>query len=421
MFMAGKESTMKLSSTSPIEAPKSAETGETSAQASPFCHQSYTSAAPRVPHFYVRAPEGPAAEGREFRRRMQSVGEMLHAAGVGVIYLVHSSFAAFDSQSILAAVARHYRAGGDSIRRIAAKLVECGNHDAGNYTPRFVEAFEQSLEAATGGVPVRLISWSSENHHLGRADAAVRLIDELAALELPEGQRAMLWGHGHAGNVFAIMSQLLSGDIAAIERFFDAAAIYYRLPMTPLIDIPVWHRVHRLLTLDRERLMPRPCDWVTFGTPVRYGWKPREDDNLLHFIHHRPQRGGPAHLAMFPPRLEDMLGAAHGDYLQQVAIAGTDASPSAWAWRSWLANRRLGRLLAPDCEPGDLSERLQVGARVPECGTTLLVDYGQPQGSLAEHLAGHAVYTRPEWLLFHAERVARHLYGAARADSLAAA
>ena len=45
-----------------------------------------------------------------------------------------------------------------------------------------------------------------------------------------------------------------------------------------------------------------------------------------------------------------------------------------------------------------------------------LVDYGPPQDgsgaqNIVQHLAGHAVYTRPEWMLFHAEATARWLYG----------
>jgi hypothetical protein len=48
--------------------------------------------------------------------------------------------------------------------------------------------------------------------------------------------------------------------------------------------------------------------------------------------------------------------------------------------------------------------------RVPTEGTTLLVDYGPPRCNVVQHLAGHAVYTRPEWMLFHAEETARRLY-----------
>lgn len=411
---------MTLSATQSAQSAASTGTSGAPSQASPFFHQSYSSAPPRVPHHYVRAPAALALHSGEFQRRMQAVGEMLQAARVGVIYLVHSTFAALDSLSILAALARHYRAGRSAIRHIAGEMVDSEIHDAGNYTPGYAGLFETAIETPHWRVPVRLVSWSNENHHLGRADAAVRLIDELASLELPTGQRVMFWGHGHAGNVFAILSQLLSADTAAAERFFAAAAIYYRWPLTQLVDIPVWHRARRLLTQDRHRLTQRPFDWVTFGTPVRYGWKLREGDNLLHFIHHRPTDVGAAHLATFPLRLEDVLHATSGDYFQQVAIAGTDTPPPPLAWRSCLADRHLGKLLAPSFGPHDLAARLQLGARVPDCGTTLLVDYGGSQGILAEHLAGHAVYTRPEWLLFHAERVVRHLFGGANAVNRAA-
>ena len=46
----------------------------------------------------------------------------------------------------------------------------------------------------------------------------------------------------------------------------------------------------------------------------------------------------------------------------------------------------------------------------PDEGATLLVDYGQRDRDFDQHHAGHAVYARPEWLLFHAEQVAERLY-----------
>jgi hypothetical protein len=341
---------------------------------------------------------------------MREAGEMLKAARVGAIYLVQGSFAAIDSANILASLARRYPSGRSAIRRIAANLVHADTHDAGNYTANYAACLATAIGDAADSLAVRLVSWSSENHHLGRADAAVRLIDDLATLDLAPDQRVMLWGHGHAGNVFAIMTQLLSSASAAIEQFFEAAAVYYRLPFTGLVDIPVWHRVRQLLARDRERVAHRLCDWVTFGTPVRYGWKLRQGDNLLHFIHHRPAIEHPAHLAVFPPRPDDVLQSACGDYLQQVAIAGTDQPPSPLIWRSRLADRRLGRLLSPDDSAGDLADRLATGMRVPDCGTSLLVDYGPPIGAAAEHLAGHAVYTRLEWLLFHTEQIVARLF-----------
>ena len=79
---------------------------------------------------------------------------------------------------------------------------------------------------------------------------------------------------------------------------------------------------------------------------------------------------------------------------------------------AWLADRRLHRLLQSDSIEDDPMERFRAGTIVPDEGTTLLVDYGAPQGGIAQHHAGHAVYTRKQWLLFHAEEVVRRLYQA---------
>jgi len=106
-----------------------------------------------------------------------------------------------------------------------------------------------------------------------------------------------------------------------------------------------------------------------------------------------------------------VLTAADGDYVQQLGIAGTNVMPSPFAWRSWLADRRLNRLLQANLRRLELGKWFEAGTRVPAEGTTLLVDYGPGEGNIGRHLGGHAVYTCPEWLLFHAEEVARCFYG----------
>jgi len=375
-----------------------------------FRHQTYRGSAPTAPWHSLPAPTMPKVGSPEFNRRMRRVGEALRAADVGAIFLVHGTFAGIDALGILAELARWYPAGRDSIGHIAKRMVDALAGDAGNYTTGYAESFEESIRGPGEPVGVRLFHWSSENHHLGRADAAVRLIDEIAALELPPRRRILVWGHSHAGNVFALMSNLLAGDAESIERFFAAAGVYYRVPLTGLIDIPVWERVRRLLAHDARRLAERPIDMVTFGTPIRYGWDRRGHDGLLHFIHHRPSADLPPYRAQFPPRLDEVFEASGGDYVQQIGIAGTNAAPSVLAWRAFAADRNLNELLQPGLAPRDLIGRLELGMRVHEAGTTLLVDYGPAEGSLAHHLAGHAVYTRHEWLLFHAEEVVRRLY-----------
>jgi len=344
---------------------------------------------------------------------MRQVGALLGERGVAAIYLVHGTPLGPDALDLLTRLQRFFP---EAARRLRPAVIQLADHwtgDVGNYTESYAHHFEQGINRRGDcSIPVRLFHWSNENHHLGRADGAVRLIDELASLDLKPGERVLLWGHGHAGNVFALATNLLSGNQEAIQRFFRAAEIYYRWPILGCVDIPVWSRVHSLLVKRRCPIADIPLDIVTFGTPVCYGWDSAGYSRLLHFINRRVLRGSVEPRASFPLKLEDVLAAAEGDYVQQLAIAGTNVRPSLFSWRAWLADRRLERLLDPDTPQENPLDRFRAGTILPDEGTTLLVDYGEAEGSLSEHHAGHAVYTRKQWLLFHAEEVARRFYEA---------
>ncbi len=349
---------------------------------------------------------------------MRSVGRALRSSGVAAIYLAHGTFVGADALGVLGELARILPSAAQAVERFVPLVLARLTGEAGNYTPEYARLFEAAINArGQTRIPVRVFHWSSENHHLGRADGAVRLIDELAGSDFQPGQRVLLWGHSHAGNMLALVTNLLAADPEAVDEFFKAAAIYYRWPLLGAVDIPVWNRVEQLLHRQRP-LGPAALDVVTFGTPIRYGWDSDGYSRLLHFVHHRPSEGLPAYRAPFPPRLQRVLHAADGDYVQQLGIAGTNICPSVFSWRAWLADRRLHRLLQDEAGDAGVLERFQAGAIVPQEGTTLLVDYGPQQGSLAQHHAGHAVYTRNEWLLFHAEETVRRLY-AERASRVA--
>jgi len=344
---------------------------------------------------------------------MQQVGAALRRANVAAVYLAHGTFVGSDALGVLSELARVFPSASASVRQVIKRIVDKVAGEVGNYTPGFARCFEESIQQpGQPRIPVRLFNWSSENHHLGRADGAVRLINELVSRRFQPPQRVLLFGHSHAGNVFALMSNLLGADRQAVDRFFDAAAIYYRWPVVGCVDIPVWNRVRELLAAETPPLAGVPLDMVTFGTPIRYGWDARGYAQLLHFIHHRPAEGLPEYRAPFPPKVEDIMAAADGDYVQQLGIAGTNVMPSVFSWRAWMADSRLHRLLQDETGLSSAAERFKAGTIVPDEGTSLLVDYGRPEGSIAEHLAGHAVYTRKEWLLFHAEEVARRFYAA---------
>lgn len=378
-----------------------------------FCHQAYTAEPPAFPPVFLTLPPAPSDE-EEVRQRMLAVGDCYRAAGVRTIYLVHGTFTGTDAEGMAQLIERLAPAGGEWARRSRKMLVDAVFGDFANFTA----SYAAELQAALGGegeaaVPVRLFHWSSQNHHVGRADAAIRLLDELVAQRFAGG-RALLWGHSHAGNVFALLTNILGADRECRQQFFDAVAPFYRRgPGRELLD-----RVMALFENcgpepERPGCLPQggpALDIVTLGTPVRYGWDAGGYAKLLHFIYHRRSERCAEYLAEFPFRLDDLLTAAGGDYIQQIGVAGTNFAPHFFAWGAWRAELQLGRLLQPGLRRRDLATRLALGMRIPHEGQTLLVDYG-PQGlNFARHIAGHAVYTRREQMLFHAEEVARRFY-----------
>jgi hypothetical protein len=107
----------------------------------------------------------------------------------------------------------------------------------------------------------------------------------------------------------------------------------------------------------------------------------------------------------------EMPYATGGDYVQQLAVAGTDALPSP---RHEAANKALWELL----EPYDGFERwlecARKGVRCQNDGLCLLVDYKDadtsPDPTPSRHLFGHAAYTRQNALLFNMTQIVQSLY-----------
>lgn len=328
-----------------------------------------------------------AAQAEGWRAAMAEVGRRLERAGVREIVFVHGTFVGDDPTSLLEAM-RHYlhRLSPDLERAVrlvtrtrSASLVG----DTANYTPEYVEIFAQAIG---GRIPCRLHVWPSANHHVARLRGAVTLAHSLAG-----GRgRALLIGHSHAGQLFALLTQLLFPSttreaLVAVAREVDAA---------PDTLEPVLRRASR-----------RRLDFVAFGAPPRYGWARHRRWRLLNVVNHRgaePRAG----------RLLGVLSTADGDYIQQWGIAGSDF-PAGTA-RERELNVALDRILGDGLNIkewlANVRHRLRVGCH----GHTLLVDYGDQGGGLVpnclETLFGHGVYTTYEAMLFNAELLVEHLY-----------
>jgi hypothetical protein len=332
---------------------------------------------------------------------------------------LHGTFAGTDAAGLLTELARHLPGASEGLGRISKQLVNALMRDNGNYTPEygrlFGEALRDSACAATtpmsgASVTVKMLDWTGENHHLGRAHAAVRLVDELSRTPLSPGKRLLVWGHSHGGNVAALATRLLAGEPEEVEAFFSAARCYFRRLWFTESELSLWPKVEQMLRDGARPALPHRIDVATFGTPLRYAWCEAATGRIVHFVNHRPVPGLPEHRTAAPRSAADVLNAVGGDYIQQLGIAGSNVAPPFWMLRAWLADLRLHRLLQPlNVNWRNLWERICEGVRTAEAGRTLLVDYGPPSDGIEQHLAGHAVYTRLAWLPFHMQLTAQQL------------
>ncbi len=352
---------------------------------------------------------------------IQSAGAAFGNARVAAVYCVHGTFAGNDVLGLLTELSRFTPRLSKSLRRLGKRTVDLIAGETGNYTPGYVVAMQENLSAGAGRtIPIQLFNWSSQNNHIGRADGAICLFAELARFaetisedeySQSEPPRILLWGHSHAGNVFALLTNLLGSDAPARDQFFEAARSFYRPWLRRETDMPVWQHVQKLLGDAAHPIRRLAIDVVTFGTPIRYGWNSAGYSKLLHFVHHRPCVGAPEYQAPGPIELRRLLKAADGDYVQQIGIAGTNLMPNPFAVRTLIADWRLDKFLEYNVEKEGVLARIRHRTRVPDEGTTLLVDYRGIESGIHNHLAGHALYTRRQWLPFHCQEVAQRLYG----------
>jgi hypothetical protein len=338
--------------------------------------------APRGTRGIALAEHAPA-----WREAMRAAGDRLAAANVGAVVFVHGTFAGTDPLSAYGLVERALPGVGRTVARRLRKTTRvCVDRllgDLGNFGPSYVRLFEGAIG---GAIPCTTFVWSSENHHVGRLEGALALLRvlathaELAAPAEPAaapGPRILVLGHSHAGQVFALVTQLLAQSIAT-EAVLDVARVRG-------LDVGA-------LTCDLATLDGVGVDFVTFGAPARYAWATVPEVRTLHVL------AAPG------------AGAARpGDWIQRLGGEGSDFPPLAAEDRR--VNAALAAELGGGFAPSLLAQAVWSGRALPEHGEVVFVDYGAAgvTRALASGL-GHGVYTRLDAMLFHAQLVTERLY-----------
>ncbi|MFO0775432.1 MAG: hypothetical protein U0172_12280 [Nitrospiraceae bacterium] len=279
--------------------------------------------------------------------------------------------------------------------------------DACNFTDEYVATFQKAVNRGAAH-PIRCerYLWSCESHHLGRAQAACLLLDQLRqwvkAYGLGAGDRILVQAHGHAALLMALITNLLDpAPLSGRPLLLQALQQHVTQTTAPSLSTDQLRALESSLE-QGEGLFGARLDVVTLGAPVRYGWDLDGVDRLLHLINHRTLRlDGKRWLAKMelPQVTMEMPIAWGGDYVQQLATAGTDARPA--TPEAQALNKQLWELL----EPWDGFERwLEIARRSVRCpndGLCRLIDYKDCTGSTTarDHYFGHAAYTRLQAML----------------------
>lgn len=386
-----------------------------------FRHQSYPPRPVFAPEVLDLLPD--QYRGADFTR--------LHTEfGVRHVELVHGTFSGDDPFGISAWLRQSFDEASPGVRAFAGPVFEKVDATARRLAStvtagvaNFSEEFRAQFESLCGGDPKvsRLEpAWSGENHHLARAVMAVKMLVRLHHLRdeqmHSEHDRILLWGHSHAGNGFAILTNLLANDRDAVTAFFDACGEGLG---------PEGEEARHILSLSpTPHPMAKSLLIATFGTPVRYGWDTTGCRYLMHVSHHRPfdptdpARAKPAITVgcekMAPmdvaARAPEILLARQGDWVQLFALAGTDLKPTIRQEE----NAALGKLLEAGLnsetpEPEKFSERFQMmcprwktAPRAHSDGRNLLVQFltqdDMKSGPGPKALLGHAVYISNAWM-----------------------
>jgi hypothetical protein len=327
----------------------------------------------------------------EWQERMARIGTTLQKAGVSQLYFLHGTFTGSDPfnvlppfKSLMPQLAQQWEQIIESKMKRAVDLLA---RDLGNFLPDYVRLFQ---EASGGHVPCHTLHWSSANHHWGRLQGALRLIEDLHQRfpEGPEG-RILLIGHSHARQVFALFTQLLSDTSLGQDlwKLIDEEQL-------GTSDLP----------LIARRLSHGYYDFVTLGGPLRYPFATTDRMRFLHLVNHR----GKGELA------ENMLNlwtTAGGDYIQQWGCPGSDTLATTHKER--VVNRKLDALLGKGIDTRVWVHTVASRLRVGDVGQTLLIDYGDQGGFRINCLPtvfGHGIYTRYRVMLFNMELICRYFY-----------
>ena len=178
-----------------------------------FRHQQYTDAIPSAAYQLIDPLFPPQAGSDTYDQQMKIFGTAIDT-NLDAIYLIHGSFVGKDILGWIDQIEKYWPQRAEQLRELSKRMVDSLTEDTGNFTAQYAEQLQQLVP----NVSVRRFHWSGENNHVARGVAAVEWLDTCIQ-NAETDQRVLLLCHSHAGNVAALVTNLLAADQEHRDRF----------------------------------------------------------------------------------------------------------------------------------------------------------------------------------------------------------
>ena len=375
-----------------------------------FQHQKLSADEPICPWSIRQADFPPAPDTPPF---LDSIEKLIAALQpqIDAIWLTHGTFVGNDALGIFGQIERAVPVLGPTLKLLGKNLTDAITGDRGNFSDRFVDRLG-------GNISTNRFTWSGENTHLGRCKAAIELLAQLIQ-RIDRHPRVLLWGHSHAGNISALITNLIGADPWCREAFLDLVRPLFPPQNSQRSGETALDQVHG--AFQNGSFEKLELDVINFGTPISYSWDTGGYRKLLHVVNHRPNPNHPDWLSppikvagkwLFAGDQDDSASdpyATAGDMIQILGTSGSEFLPWLLDENTRQCETALQQFIAPGNGRDDYIANASIGARIAAEGSSILVNYHNDRG-LATAMMGHSIYTRTSWLSFHCDLVREALY-----------
>lgn len=328
----------------------------------------------------------------EWLAAMTRVGTTYQQAGITHIILVHGTFTGTDPFGLVGILKAIYPQLSRQVEGWLKKGVKASTDqlmgNVGNFTEEYAQLLGTSLRQ---NAIIDRFHWSSENHHAARWNAALGLIEKLVKIKRDHPsscQNFLLIGHSHAGQIFATMEHLIQKDSLLHKQLWQLAGEEHRSQWEATLT-----HLH-----DCQRF------FATLGMPPRYPWPESSTNRAIHIVNHRDP-------SLQAERFEGILTTQGGDYIQRLALDGSDIVPHKRKERDLC--QQLSQIFGPSANLNHLRMLTKTSTRPLGAGFSYLIDF-EDQNAIKPNfwktIFGHGVYTQPEHMKFIHEIIAKHFF-----------